>query len=176
MGQNLLTVGNGVLLMVLMIATVTDVRSNKIPNWLTFSAAIIGLGLNFINGGSAGLLSSVAGLFAGMGLFIVLYALGGMGAGDVKLMGAVGAMVGPHMVFWAAVYTAILGGVYALGLLLFHPRLREKRTSIRQALKGFIYTRKFFYNKPVPEPNAPKLCYGVAIAIGTIAAVIIKSV
>ncbi len=168
--------GNIVLLCVLMIASIMDIRSNRIPNWLTFSAVILGLGLNFILGGVSGLLYSAAGLFTGVSLLILLYAFGGMGAGDVKLMGAVGAMIGPQMVLWAALYTALIGGIYAIVLMIIHPRLKAKRAAVVQTLKGLIFFRTFNYNKPIETQNAPKLCYGVAIAIGTIAAVIIKSV
>ena len=176
MGLTILTAGNLLLLCVLIIASITDIRSHRIPNWLTFPAIIMGLGFNLISGGVGGLLFGVAGLLLGIGLFIFLYAMGGMGAGDVKLMGAVGAMLGPKMVLWAGFYTAFLGGIYAVGLILFHPDLRAKRSAVAETLKNLILFRTFNYNKPAEEPNAPKLCYGVAIAIGTIAAVIIKAV
>lgn len=175
MGQNLLTAGNGLLLGALIIAAVTDIRSHKIPNWLTFSTAILGVGLNGISGGSSGLVNALAGLLTGMALLIVFYAFGGMGAGDVKLMGAVGSFIGPKMVLWTAFYTAMIGGIYAVGVMLFHPYYRTTRQAIAQTLKGFIFFRKIYYNKPVKGPDAPKLCYGVAIAAGTVAAVILKS-
>ncbi len=126
MGAMIFTVENLLLLGVLIIAMITDIRSNRIPNWLTLPAIIIGLGINFISAGAGGLLFSIEGLLLGMGLFIVLYMLGGMGAGDVKLMGAVGAMLGPQMVLWAALYTAIAGGIYALAVIVFHPRRERK--------------------------------------------------
>jgi prepilin peptidase CpaA len=170
------TVGNLLLLVMLIIAAITDIRSHRIPNWLTFPAMIVGVGFNVISAGAAGFVFGLGGLLLGMGLLIVFYALGGMGAGDVKLMGAVGSMLGPQMVLWAAFYTAIFGGIYAVGVILFHPRLREKRRAVAEAFKNFIFYRTFNYNKPAEEENVPKLCYGVAIAIGTIAAVVLKSV
>jgi prepilin peptidase CpaA len=109
-------------------------------------------------------------------IFIVLYLMGGMGAGDVKLMGAVGAMIGPQMVLIAALYTAIAGGIYAIAVIAFHPRARAIRTALMETVKTFIYQRSLRYDRPAGEENPPKLCYGVAIAIGTIAAVILKSV
>ena len=169
------TVEKVLLLGVLIIAVITDIRSNRIPNWLTFPAMIMGLGLNFISAGAYGLLFGIEGLLLGGVLFIILYALGGMGAGDVKFMGAVGSMLGPQMVLWAALYTAIIGGIYALAVIAFHPRTKATRTALQETIKGFVYSRSLKYNKPNNVENPPKLCYGVAIAIGTIAAVILKS-
>ena len=169
------TVENLLLLGVLIIAMITDIHGNRIPNWLTLPAIIIGLGINFILAGACGLLFSIEGLILGMGLFIVLYMLGGMGAGDVKLMGVVGTMLGPQMVLWAALYTAIIGGIYALAVIAFHPRTRAIRTALMEMVKGVIYSRSLKYNRPVNEEKPPKLCYGVAIAMGTVAAVILKT-
>lgn len=175
MGAMIFTVENLLLLVVLIIATITDIRSQRIPNWLTFPAIISGLGINFISGGAGGLLFSMMGLLIGIGIFIVLYIMGGMGAGDIKLMGAVGAMLGPQMVLMAALYTAIAGAIYALAIILLHPRAKAKRTAIADSIKGFVYLRKFHYNKPAETQNAPNLCYGVAIAIGTVTAVLLTA-
>jgi prepilin peptidase CpaA len=169
------TVEKVLLFGVLIIAVITDIRSNRIPNWLTFPAMIMGLGLNYISAGAHGLLFGIEGLFLGIGLFIIIYILGGMGAGDVKLMGAVGAMLGPQMVLWAAFYTAIIGGIYALAVIAFHPRTKTTRTALIETIKGVIYSKSLKYNKPNNGEIPPKLCYGVAIAIGTIAAVILTS-
>jgi prepilin peptidase CpaA len=94
--------------------------------------------------------------------------MSGMGAGDVKLMGAVGAITGPKGVLIAALLSAIVGGVYALILLMFNIQYFKdliKRTAL--ILKSFLITRNVI---PIPADEfekRPKLCYGVAIAIGT---------
>lgn len=169
-----ITVENIVLLSVLVIAVVTDIRSHRVPNWLTLPAIIAGVGLNLISGGASGLLLSIGGLVLGMGLFIIFYMTGGMGAGDVKLMGAVGAMLGPQMVLMAALCTAIAGGIYALAIIMLHPRAKAQRTAIAEIFKNLVFFKTFHYNKPKEEPAAPKLCYAVAIAVGTAAAVFTK--
>ena len=169
------SVENLLLLGVLITAMITDIRSHRIPNWLTLPAMITGLGLNMISAGASGLLFSIEGLLLGMGLFIVLYLFGGMGAGDVKLMGAVGAMLGPQMVLMAAFYTALAGGVYAIVVIVFHPRAKAIRAALMETIKGFIFFHSLRYNKSKTVEKPPKLCYGVAIAIGTIAAVILKA-
>lgn len=163
------------LLCVLVIAVAADIRNNRIPNWLTLPAMITGVGLNMISAGADGLLFGMEGLLLGMAPFIALYIVGGMGAGDVKLMGAVGAILGPKMVIMAALYTAIAGGVYALAVIAFHPRARATRKALIDTIKGFIHYQMLRYNKPQTAENSPRLCYAVAIAIGTIAVVMLKA-
>ncbi len=91
-----------------------------------------------------------------------------MGAGDAKLMGAVGAVLGSKSVFVAFLLTALVGGIYAIILILFNQKQFKgffKKQLI--TLQLFILTRKFIPD-PVEENNKkPKLCYGVAIALGT---------
>src|SRR5438067_560156 len=94
------------LAVVLVTAIGTDLRSSRIPNWLTFSAMGFALvGHAWLNGFS-GALFSLAGLGTGLGLFLVIYYFGNFGAGDVKLMAAVGAFVGSYEVLlcgWLAI-------------------------------------------------------------------------
>jgi prepilin peptidase CpaA len=169
------TVKNVLLSGVLVIVMITDIRSHRIPNWVTLPAIIAGLGINMMSAGINGLLFSVEGLALGIGLFIVLYLMGGMAAGDVKLMGAVGSMLGPQMVFAAALCTALAGGIYALAVIAFHPRAGAIRVALMETITDFIFFRTWKYNRLQTVENPPKLCYGVAIAVGTIAALIMKS-
>jgi len=135
----------------------------------------LGLVYYGITNGWNGLLFSLEGLLLGVGMLIVPYLMGGMGAGDAKLMGAIGAMIGPKGVFIAFLYTAIAGGVYALILLMFNMEYFKdfmKRSSI--TIKSFALTRQFI---PVPAEKSgkkPKLCYGVAIAVGTFSYVLLE--
>ena len=109
-----------------------------------------------------------------MGLFVILYLMGGMGAGDVKLMGAVGSMLGPHMVLTAALYTVLMGGIYALAIIVLHPAARAVRITMMGTLMSFFYSHSARYDDPVTEGEPPKLYYGLAIAVGTVAAVMLK--
>jgi prepilin peptidase CpaA len=132
---------------VLIVASITDLRFQKIPNRLTFSAMAIGLIYHGLTGGLDGLLFSVMGWGLGVGLLIIPYLLGVMGAGDAS----------------------ILGGIY--GLILFLVKRKQCRESFSRygiMLKTFVYTG---YLIPIPadkNENSPKLCYGVAIAAGTL--------
>ena len=88
---------------------------------------------------------SFGGLLLGFAVFFVFYAIGGMGAGDVKLMAAIGAFLGPKDVLFAALYTAIAGGVYAILLLVTQKQNREALARWMLMVKSFVFTRHFNY-------------------------------
>jgi prepilin peptidase CpaA len=129
---------------------------------------LIALGYHFFLRGLDGLFFSTGGIGIGIGLLIVPYLMGGMGAGDAKLMGAIGGMIGAKGVFIAFIYTAIVGAVYALVLILIHRQyfggfFKKQVTTLRT----FILTRKYIPDPVEAGKNTPKLCYGLAIALGT---------
>src|SRR5712691_7755539 len=95
-----------------------DLYRRRIPNALTLGAALAALVVSSYTGGLAGAGSSVTGWVIATALWLPLYALGGMGAGDVKLIAAVGAWLGPADVIHAALYAAIAGAVFAVALAL----------------------------------------------------------
>ena len=157
------------LLSILTISAIIDFRAQKIPNLITFPAIIIALLYHSFTHGIDGLTFSALGLITGIGLLIIPYMLGGMGAGDAKLMGAVGAILGSKGVFVAFLLTAIVGGIYAVIIILLNKKQFKdffKKQLI--TLQLFVLTRKFIPD-PVEDNNKkPKLCYGVAIALGTV--------
>jgi len=153
---------------VLVVAVIQDLRFQRIPNLLTYPSMALALTYQSITHGLNGALFSAGGLALGIAMLIVPYLMGGMGAGDAKLMGAVGAVVGAKGVFVTFLFTAIAGGVYALIVLLMN----------RQYSRGFIgrhattaktlmFTGQFISIPDKAEKKKPKLCYGVAIALGT---------
>ena len=155
---------------ILIAAAVNDLRTQRIPNLLTYPAMGIALGYHFMMSGLDGLLFSAGGLALGIAIFILPYLMGGMGAGDAKLMGAVGAILGAKGVFVAFLFTAIAGGIYALILLVFNRRY-SRGLFARQA---FMLTKQFI---PIPADESkkkPKLCYGAAIAVGTLLSVFLE--
>ncbi len=156
------------LIIVLVIATITDIRYQKIPNRLTYPAVLVALIIHTVMNGTDGLVFSAEGLGLGIAIWLLLYLAGKMGAGDTKLMGAVGAFVGPMNVLIASVFTAVIGGIYALVLLAMHGYLKETAKRFWGMLKGTVLTRKLDYEPPPDRANAPKLCYGIAIAVGTL--------
>lgn len=157
---------------VLLIAAVNDLRFQKIPNLLTYPAMIAALAYHGVNGGFEGFLFSAKGLGLGMAILFPPYLMGGMGAGDAKLMGAVGAILGPKGVFIAFLFTSIVGGIYGFTLLLAKPEYLKgfiKRWGT--ALKTFVRIGQFGYIPPAKNQKKPRLCYGIAIALGTICSI-----
>jgi prepilin peptidase CpaA len=153
---------------ILLVAVVTDLRAQKIPNILTLPAAALALIYNTVANGFSGFLFSAQGLALGIGLLIIPYLLGGMGAGDAKLMGVVGGVLGARCVFYAFLSSAIVGGIYAVILTLIYRRhFRGFYKTQLVAFINFLLIRKY-----IPEPGEadlkkPRLCYGLAIALGT---------
>ena len=160
---------------ILIAAAINDLRFQKIPNLLTYPSMGIALVYYFIMSGPDGLLFSAGGLAMGIAVLILPYLMGGMGAGDAKLMGAVGAVLGAKGVFVAFLFTAIAGGIYALILLLVQRRA-FKGFWQRQAaiLKTFIFTGQFIPISGDSNEKKPRLCYGIAIALGTLFSVFLE--
>jgi prepilin peptidase CpaA len=158
-----------VLVGVVALAAVIDFRTRRIPNWLTFSSLFLGLALQFAGSGMHGLVAGLVGVVVGAGLFFIPFALGGMGPGDVKLMGAAGAFLGAEGALWAALFTGVSGGVLALAWALSHGQVSRvlARTGAlvgaaidprRRAAQGGLPTLERDGNWSIP--------YGVAIAFG----------
>lgn len=164
---------NAILIIVLVICLYTDLRKRKIYNMVVFPAAALGIILNSAQHGLSGLKFSAAGLGLGVLIFIVPFALGGMGAGDVKLLGTVGALKGPLFVFQAALGTALAGGVIALGILIWRRQLWGAVKRIALACALFLGVRR--RNRDAfllldRKPYSSLFPYGAAIFIGTLLA------
>jgi len=108
----------------LILAAVMDVRESRIPNWLTFSLAGFGMAVHGWHQGFNGLILSMEGLAVGILCLIFFYIKGGMGAGDVKLLGAIGAILGPQLVVYVFGFAGVLGGLYSLAMLSSQGGLR----------------------------------------------------
>jgi prepilin peptidase CpaA len=106
-------------------ACCTDLRDRRIPNWLTFSIVLAGLGQSLTPICTVGPMGSVLGLLSGFGLTFVLFALGALGGGDVKLMAGVGAWIGPGPTVVVFAVTSLIGMVIVLGQALWQGRLRN---------------------------------------------------
>jgi prepilin peptidase CpaA len=154
----------------LVLATAIDLRSRRIPNQLT--AAMAAAGLGFAAGGISGIsvAASIGGIVLGLLLMLPGYALGATGAGDVKLMAAVGAIVGPPLVVWAFICTALAGGVIALIVAV-----RRRRLGATLAGTGRLVAAPRAAHKEIEAATAARrFAYGPAIAIGSLIAVLMK--
>ena len=151
------------------ISAVFDVRSRRIPNLITGPAILAGLLLHGIGDSWQGVWSSLAAGLICFAAFFLFHLAGGMGAGDVKLMAAVGCLAGlPHVAF-LLVFTALAGGVMGVGLAVFRGRLRETLFN----LGSIVEHHKEEGLTPHPELNVRngatlRLPYGVAIAAGCV--------
>jgi prepilin peptidase CpaA len=144
-----------------------DVRTRRIPNRLTFPAAALGLIAATVTQGGHGAVWSAAGFLVGLAIFFPLFALRGLGGGDVKLMGALGAWLGTSVIFGVAFYTAIAGGVLALVLIAKH---RYGRQMARNFWLLLTYWRVFgitpIDSLTLETSTGPKLPYALPIAAG----------
>jgi prepilin peptidase CpaA len=152
---------------VLLIASIKDILSYKVPNWVTLPTAIIGIIWHASARGSEGFFYSLEGVVVGFALMIFFYLTGGSGAGDVKLMAAVGGFLGPKGILIAWICTSFVGGIYALILLAIKGHLTKTFKRYGAFLKTFIYTKKIIYTPPSEREKQFKICFGLATAIGT---------
>ncbi|MDI6869855.1 MAG: A24 family peptidase [Bacillota bacterium] len=166
------SVRGAVLAVILMGAVVSDVRSRRIPNLLTFPGLALGLLLWTAEAGWDGLLEGLAGAATGAALLFLPFALGGLGAGDVKLMAVVGAFGGVTLVIQAFFTAALAGGLASAFLLWRAGRLGTTlRTILWDCLALVAPAVPFLPLPPRPAGEqergvATALPYGVAIAFG----------
>jgi prepilin peptidase CpaA len=145
------------------VAAVIDVRSRRIPNWVSSLALLVGVLVHAWQDGWNGVVLSLTGAALGLALLLPLYAINAMGAGDVKLLGGLGALVGPHVLVSIAVYGAVAGGVMSAFVLMRRHRLTA------------------FFNDVVVLHQAPQRSgatapYAVAIASGVYLSLFLPSV
>ena len=160
---------------ILALACVSDLRTRRIPNVLTMSAAAAALAFHLANGGLSAAGWSLAGLFLGALLFFPMFALRGMGAGDVKLLAAIGAWVGPGQVAIVALATSIAGGVIAVVVALAYGYLRKALKNLYLVLMHW----RLVGVQPLPaltleHARGPRLAYAFPIAIGTVVTLWLK--
>jgi prepilin peptidase CpaA len=144
------TLTTGAALIIGAAACATDLHSRRIPNWLTFGAAAVGLATQFATNGAGGAQHAMTGWVTGLFLFMPLFLLGGMGAGDVKLLAALGTWLGAGDTFWLAVYASIAGGVIAVVMALQRGYLKTAFSN----LGGLMRFWWFFGVKPLPAIEA----------------------
>jgi prepilin peptidase CpaA len=165
-------VASQVLLLALVVAAaVYDILFRRIANWLVITALAVGLSLNVFLFEWAGLKTSLLGVALAFAVYFPMYLLRGMGAGDVKLMTAVGAIVGPGTWFAILIFTGVIGGLTAVALLLVRGRLRHTFWNV-----GFLLSRILQFKPPyanteldVRSAQGIRLPHGALIALGTLA-------
>jgi len=169
-----------ILSVLLLLATREDIRSHRIPNRLVLAGVVLGLGLNGLLPGGYGFnseilgglgwLAAFKGLALGLAVLLPIYLLRAMGAGDVKLMGMVGAFLGPGDLIGVLIATLIAGGVIALAAALWSRQFLNLLLNIRLMLLGGLL--RMSAGRPPLMNDMPQsvgqLPYAVAITIGTL--------
>lgn len=150
------------------IAAFTDWREHKIYNKLLFPAFCIALLLHTFQGGFSGLTSGLVGASVGFALFLLPYLMGGMGAGDVKLLAVIGAFGGVSFVLASFLYGAVVGGLISVFLL-------ARRRALGNTLKHYllflpILKKPQNVSEAMNDARQEKFPYGIAIALGTLIA------
>jgi prepilin peptidase CpaA len=146
-----------------------DLQTRRIPNYLTFGGATLGVLYALVTGGWQAAAVSAAGWAVGLILFIPFFLLRGLGGGDVKLLAALGAWFGPAGMLVLAFYTAVAGGLLALVVVLFTGYFSTAFKNLWLLLCHWRVTGL----KAVPDisldnPHSRRLPYGVAIAAGAV--------
>jgi prepilin peptidase CpaA len=141
----------------------SDTLFSKIPNLFNLAWVLFAFGYHTYNNGLAGFSLAFFGLLAGLALFLLPFFMGGMGAGDVKALAALGALLGPQAILQVFVYTGLSGGVMGLLQVLFVPQLRRNWTSwIRNLRAGLLPTR----SEVEQSGQTLRFPYAAAIAFG----------
>ena len=153
-------------------ASAYDLALRRIPNRLLLAALLCAAALHLGSGTPFALLSTgLAGLATGLLIFLPLYGLQGMAAGDVKLMATVGAFCGPWLTLEICLLTFVIGGVLGLSIVIARGCLREAWTNVVVLLRP-LYMRLLgvrLAREPLPAASVGGMPYGVAIALGTLA-------
>jgi prepilin peptidase CpaA len=152
-----------------LIACVTDLRTRRIPNTLTFGAAIAGLLAHTALEGASGALTAGAGWLTGLAIFLPFFALGGMGGGDVKLLAALGAWLGAYETLYLALYSGVAGGVLAVAVAFARGYLKTALFNVLEMLRYWLQSGI----RPVPNltletESAPRLAYAVPMFLGVV--------
>lgn len=152
-----------------------DVRTRRIPNYLTLGTALAGLGFQFGLHGWHGLGQGVLGLALGFALLIVFYLKGGMGAGDVKALAALGAWLGPLSTLYLFIYMALAGIPLIFFFLWRRGEIQVKFREWWNALINWLLLRSqpssssSFSSASAPAPaKSESLPYAVALALGMV--------
>ena len=159
----------------LVVAAVIDGWKLKVPNWITFPMIITGWIYSATLSpwsGWEGLMFSLLGTAVGLALLLPAYAIGGMGAGDVKLLAGVGAWVWSERTFYAFAASAVIGGVIAVGMVLYRRGWQKHRSQFWMICNEILTVKdpeKLAAIAAERKPTMMLLPYGIPIAIGTIA-------
>ncbi|MWV44402.1 prepilin peptidase [Paenibacillus sp. HJL G12] len=156
---------------IVIMAFVTDIRTMKIPNWLTLTAMLSGVLFHVITNGMHGLAFSAKGLAAGFALVLIMHMIGAVGAGDVKLFGGIGAWLGTLLTVQCLVYSVLCAGVIGILILLRRRETVQRLRKVVGSLAGVFILKSFQFLKTGKEQQL-RFPFMVAVVPGYIFACI----
>ncbi|QDT64473.1 A24 family peptidase [Calycomorphotria hydatis] len=161
-----------VVALILIWAAWIDGKELRVPNWMTYPMALTGLIFNCWVGGWAGLGDGMLGLVAGLLTLMPLYAVGGMGAGDVKLMAGMGAWLGWEITVYAFAVSVVVGAVMAVAMVLWRGAFQKHYANFLMLWFEWATVkdpRKLSAIARERKPTMMLLPYGIPICVGSIA-------
>ncbi len=159
---------------VALVACWYDFRWHRVPNWLNAIIAVTGLGTQAAVNGWMGFGLAVQGMLVGFGMLIMLWIMNGMGAGDVKLMAALGTWLGPQMAFYAVLVGGLLGGVIAVGMILYRRNWIATAAGFTALFAKLSY-RDMTFDSPASNDAGDSngmLPYAIPLSVGTLLVVV----
>jgi prepilin peptidase CpaA len=168
----------------MVVAAVIDGWKLKVPNWLTFPLIVSGWGFGLLHScgllegtGEGGIGSALAGTALGFALLLPVYAIGGMGAGDVKMQMGFGSWVGAYfglwsgmgVIFWAFVVAVVIGGIMALAMIIIRGQYRRNLDNTREIVGDLLGAKsvgEVSDKAKVRKPRLHLLPYGIPLCLG----------
>lgn len=150
-------------------AALLDWRSRRIPNWLTVSGLLLGIAVHSVLSGWHGTLLALEGASLALVILLPLVLLRGLGAGDWKLMGAVGAMLGPILFLFVLFASVLASGLMAIAQMMHAGRVGETFRNLWVLMKGFFsFGLRAHPQISLDNPKLMKLPFGIAVAAATL--------
>jgi prepilin peptidase CpaA len=149
-------------------AGITDFRYRRIPNWLTYPAIPIAILLHWIIAGGHAALLSLAGAAVGLGILLPFVLLGGLGGGDLKLVGALGAFFEPRPLIPVLILTLMISGLMALALLFWKKCIAQKPRNVAHSNTEPFKFRAAASDLRIDHSQSEKVPFGIAAAIATL--------
>lgn len=156
---------------ILILAAWIDGRELRVPNWITFPMVLSGLIYSTATGGLEGLGAGLLGMCVGLLTLMPLYSVGGMGAGDVKLMAGIGAWLGWEVTFFAFCVSTVVGAIMAVLMVIWRKSMRHHYENFLLILSEWMVIRNPVELSKIAAERKPRMLllpYGIPICIGTI--------
>jgi prepilin peptidase CpaA len=147
----------------------TDWRWRRIPNWLTVPGFLVGIAANSVAGGWAGTKTSLLGAGLGLALLLPFVLVRSLGAGDWKLVGALGAFLGPQRLIAVLFFAVVVAGMMAAVWIMWKRRVGQTLRNMWRILLAFLSFRLPDPELSLDNPEAAKVPFGVAVAIAMVA-------